>query len=115
MIPQKYQARMLNELHNQHPGIVRMKALSRIHVWFPGIDSHIEQAVKRCSDCQRLSRDPIKAFIHPWDWPTRPFDRVHIDFFGPLFGINFLVDPQSKLIEVEIMCSTNTYATVTTL
>ena len=45
MIPQKYQARMLNELHNKHPGIVRMKALSRIHVWFPGIDSHIEQTV----------------------------------------------------------------------
>ena len=57
-----------------------IKALSCIHVWFPGTDSHIQQTVKRCSDCRRLSRDTIKASAHPWDWPTRPFDSVHIDF-----------------------------------
>ena len=116
VITQKYQARMLNELHNQHPGIVIMKVLSRIYVWLPGIDLHIEQTVKRCSDCQRLSRDPIKAFVHPWDWPTQLFDRVHVDFLGPFFGKSclLLVDSHSKWIEVEITRSTTTYATVTT-
>ena len=38
VVPRSLEAKVLRELHNQHLGIVRMKSLSRIHVWFPGID-----------------------------------------------------------------------------
>ena len=63
-----------------------MKVLARIHVWFPGIDKSIEETVQRCPGCQRIAKDPPKAFVHPWNWPTKPFDRIHIDFFGPFYG-----------------------------
>ena len=33
VIPKKYQSTLLAELHQDHPGIVRMKALARRHVW----------------------------------------------------------------------------------
>ena len=35
--------RVLQELHYQNPGIVKMKTLSRMYVWFPGIDKEIEE------------------------------------------------------------------------
>ena len=44
VIPKSLQNTIIHELHHQHPGIVRMKALSRIHVWFPGIDKKISRS-----------------------------------------------------------------------
>jgi len=35
IIPLKYRPHIMQELHSSHPGVVRMKALSRIHVWQP--------------------------------------------------------------------------------
>ena len=81
LIPYQHREKVLAELHNGHHGVVRMKGLSRIHVWYPGIDKDIEQLVSRCHECSKNKNKPAKVFIHPWDWPTKPFDRVHVDFF----------------------------------
>ena len=70
VIPYKYREWILNELHMGHPGIVRMKGLSRIHVWYPKIDDNIGAMVKSCQECTTNKNKPVKAFIHPWDWPT---------------------------------------------
>ena len=81
IVPEIYRKVILAELHNGHPGIIRMKGLARIHVWYPGIDVDIETTVKSCYECSKNQNRPPKAIIHPWDWPTSAFDRVHIDFF----------------------------------
>ena len=47
--PIRYQKDMLEELHVGHPGIVRMKELVRSYLWWPNIDSEIEQTVRNCS------------------------------------------------------------------
>ena len=47
-------ADVLKELHTGHPGIVRMKALVRVHAWWPLIDEHIEGTVRSCMDCQSI-------------------------------------------------------------
>ena len=39
IIPEQLRNKVLKELH--HPGISRMKSLSRIHIWFPNIDHEI--------------------------------------------------------------------------
>ena len=33
LVPAKYRAAVLSELHLNHPGMVRMKSLARLHVW----------------------------------------------------------------------------------
>ena len=76
VLPLKFRARVLSDLYNGHPGIVRMKGLSRIHVWYPEIDQDIENTVHSCHECSKHKNKPAKAFIHPWNWPTGPFDRV---------------------------------------
>ena len=29
--------------------------------------------------------------LHPWSWPPRPWQRIHLDFLGPFQGSMFLV------------------------
>ena len=51
VIPTKFCSKLLDELHSCHMGIVRMKALARQHVWWPGIDEDIEKIGKSCVSC----------------------------------------------------------------
>ena len=46
VIPFQLRENILIELHENHPGIVRMKALACSHVWWPNMDSEIELNVK---------------------------------------------------------------------
>ncbi|KRY35449.1 Transposon Tf2-8 polyprotein [Trichinella spiralis] len=45
IIPLQARHKIFKELHIGHPGIVRMKALSRSYVWWPKLDSEIENLV----------------------------------------------------------------------
>ena len=81
VIPSCYRHKILSKLHKNHPGMSRMKSLSRLYIWFPNIDKQIEKLVKTCETCEKLSNNPNKSPPHPWYWPIKPMDRVHIDFF----------------------------------
>ena len=49
------------------------------------------------------------APLHPWEWPTKPWSRLHVDFAGPFQGKTFivLVDSLSKWPEVATIPSTS--------
>ena len=58
IIPPKGRDALLRELHDTHPGIVKMKALARSYLWWPGLDMEIERHVKDCNACQIHSGQP---------------------------------------------------------
>ena len=91
-------SKVLSELHTDHPGICRMKALARSYVWWPTIDNDIETLVKACLPCLSVKSYPLKSPLNPWLWPSQPWSRIHIDFAGPLFGKTHLIiiDAHSK-------------------
>ena len=65
IVPPQEQQRVLEELHAGHPGVVRMKGLSRTIVWWPELDGDIERNVQGCSNCQETRNAPTKAPWHP--------------------------------------------------
>ena len=110
IIPPQGRQQILNELHNGHPGVARMKSLARMYVWWPKMDEQIEQTVRHCSACQQNRAAPPKAPLHPWEWPNKPWSRLHIDFAGPVQGHMLLViiDAHSKWIEAFAVRSATT-------
>ena len=116
VIPKIYQENMLDELHKEHQGISRTRALARSYMWWPKMDTDIEKLIQGCSACQTVARSPPKAPLHPWPWTSRVFQRVHVDFGEfekqQLF---VLVDVHSGWIEVAPMNSTTAEKTIEVL
>ena len=52
VVPGSLRTKVLEQLHDVHPGMTRMKALARSYVWWPGIDKDVESAVRHCRTCQ---------------------------------------------------------------
>ena len=104
----------LKELHDSHPGISRMKSLSRSYIWWPGMDSEIENAVRDCIPCQQSRKLAPQAPLHPWEWPGRPWYRLHVDYAGPFENemILIIVDAHSKYIDAHVTSSTSSQATI---
>ena len=108
---------MLQSLHENHPGISRMKSIARSYVWWYGLDKAIEQLAHSCLPCQAVKNVPAAAPLHPWIWPNAPWTRIHMDFTGPFQGHMFfvVVDAHSKWPEVVQMSTTTTAATLKAL
>jgi hypothetical protein len=114
VIPTSLRASVLDELHIGHMGISKMKALARSYCYWRNIDSDIEQMVKACRSCCTTQNNVRKIQPHPWDFPKRAWERVHVDYAGPFMDHNFLiiVDAYSKWPEIIKTKSTNAAATI---
>ena len=88
-------------VHDSHPGVTGMKRLARSYVWWPGMDAELEGAVKRCAKCQEDHKPPPRSPMRPWEWPDRPWARLHADYAGPIQGkmVLVVVDGHSKWME----------------
>ena len=113
IVPAPARQTVLHELHEGHPGICKMKSLARMYVWWPGIDADIDKSVRLCQACQAVQSLPPHVPLTPWQWPSRPWTRLHLDFAGPFENHMFLVliDAYSKWIETFVT-SSSTSSTV---
>ena len=82
---------MLKLLHSSHSGVVKMKALARSYIWWPGIDVQIERIAQHCGQCEENARQPTRAPLRPWLFPQEPWSRVHLDYAGPIENRMILV------------------------
>ena len=91
-----------------------MKSLARQFVWWPKLDSDIDNMVKSCSTCAVSGADPLPTVLHPWEWPSQPWSRIHVDYAGPLYGKMYLIiiDAHSKWLEVHITSGCTTATTI---
>ena len=117
VVPEKLRSRIIEELHEGHVGVVKVKALARNYVWWPKIDREIEELTKSCAGCQQNRNSPPEAPIHPWEYPDKPWTRIHVDFAGPFLGSMFLiiVDSYSKWPIVKQMRKTTSSQTIEVL
>ena len=104
-IPTNLRKQILSELHSIHLGIVKTKAVARSYVWWPGLDSDIEDLTKTCQLCLENADNPPRAMLNCWTWPVGPNYRIHADFCGPIEGHMYLVitDAHSKWLDIREM------------
>ena len=117
VLPPKLRPKIMNELHSSHAGSSRMKELARSYVWWPNLDKDLEELCNSCPDCLSTRSNPPKAELHPWEWPTRPWHRIHVDYAGPVNGRYFLiiVDAHSKWVDIYHTKGTTSSETISCL
>ena len=116
VIPVKFRDRLLNELHGNHPGICKMKALTQRYLWWPSLDKDIEAKVKICSVCGAVQITPQHAPLQSWNWPSRVWQRLHIDYSQKeRSNLLVVIDSYSKWLEVFDMKNTSAESTMDTL
>ena len=67
IVPPNLREIVLDELHQTHAGMSRMKSLARCYCWWPLMDTEIENRVKSCVDCMNHQQNPALATLHPWE------------------------------------------------
>ncbi len=117
VVPEQGRAGLLEQLHQSHPGMSKMKGLARSYLWWPNLNSDIETRVRDCTICQEQRKSPVRAPLHPWEWPRQPWRRIHMDYAGPFLGKLFLIiiDAHSKWIDAYPVSSATTAATLVCL
>ena len=85
--------------------VVKVKALVRSYIWWPGIDVQIERIAQHCGQREENARQPTKSPLRPWLFPQEPWSRVHLDYAGPIENrlILVAVDSYSKWISAMVV------------
>ena len=108
IIPPKNRNRVLEELHETvYRTNCRTKAYAISYIWWPSVDSQMEEYLKSCESCQMFRNKPAHAPLHPWKFPARDWERIHIDYgtFDKKMLL-IIIDSYSKWIEVHEVSST---------
>lgn len=113
IVPPKLHKQILDELHDGHLGMNKMKNLSRGYVYWPNLDRDIETLCRACEACRAVRDAPPHAPLHPWEFPLNPWQRLHADF-AECGGTKYLiiVDAHSKWIEALPMKCTDAKSTI---
>lgn len=117
-IPGRLRSRILQELHQTHLGITKMKQLAHRYAYWKNLDRDIEHIVKSCENCALTKATLPKVIVHPWNTTQENWERIHIDYAGPLDNkfLLVVVDAKSKWAEIRIINNTpNSQTTIVLL
>ena len=109
VMPTLLQARAVQLAHEGHQGTSKTKALIRSKVWFPGIDTAVDDAVRHCIPCQADTNRQHTEPLNMSNLPRGPWINLSIDFCGPLPSGQYLMvitDEYSRFPVVEVVRST---------
>ncbi|XP_055588819.1 uncharacterized protein K02A2.6-like [Uranotaenia lowii] len=114
VIPPRFRKRVLQQLHKRHPGVERMRSLARRYVYWPNVDDEVANLVRSCNECASVAKTDRKTTMESWPTPEKPWQRLHLDYAGPLDGNYFLilVDSYTKWPEVVRTKDITTAATL---
>ena len=82
IVPHKLCSLILHQLNEGHLGVVKMKSLARSYVWWPSMDSAIEELTKQCAGCDSTQNIPVTALLYPWEVPVTPWQCIYMSTFA---------------------------------
>lgn len=109
VIPEELQTEIIQIAHESHPGRVKTIGLVKETMWFPGLDSKVNQILDQCITCQAVVETPIKEPLKMSELPQQPWTQLVTDFYGPLKSGEYLLvvqDTYTRFPVVEIVHST---------
>ena len=69
-----------------------MKALARSYLWWPKLKNNLKiWSSHVATSCQSVKEAPPVVPLHPWIWPSKPWERIHVDLLGHI-KTNFLIE-----------------------
>jgi hypothetical protein len=104
VIPQGMRSAMLKIIHQAHLGIVLCKRRAKDVLFWPGMNSEIEDVVSRCEICQRMRSQQQKEPLLPHEVPEGPWIKIASDIFE-IDGDYFLItsDYYSEFFEINYL------------
>lgn len=117
VVPKSLRNRIMDMLHDGHPGISAMQSTARLHLYWPGFDNEIANYVNSCESCQETKPHENYVPLYPWNAPSEPWARIHIDFAGPFENKMWLIiiDAYSRWVEIFKMADITTASTISKL
>lgn len=107
VLPQILRHRIMQTAHGGHIGEMAMKRIVREYFWWPRMSSDVENFVRKCETCLRLSKKNPPVPLCSRDLPNGPWQILQIDFLSaPGFGSGeflVVVDIYSRYISVVEM------------
>ena len=78
------------------------------------ISHRMESGVEKPIAFASRTLAPASAPLHPWEWPQKPWSRLHLDYAGPFLNKMFLVlvDAHSKWLEVVPVSAATSMVTI---
>ena len=81
VIPASLRQNMLQKIHEGHLGMDKCKRRARSCIYWPHMNNHIEQIVRKCEECMKLlpakPAEPLKTH----EVPTKPWVKIASDLF----------------------------------
>ena len=106
VVPQVMNKVALQVIHEGHMGIEKCKQRARSCLYWPSMNTDVENLVNGCEVCNKFSPTIRKEPMIPYEVPSRPWEKVGVDYFT-IHNKDFLliVDYYSKYPEVIAMAS----------
>lgn len=103
VLPVVLRRKAVNAAHSVHLGMQRTKSILRDSYWWPGMNKLVEQCIGSCIKC-KWSKPHNRNFRTTWAQPEGPWQRVHVDFAGPIQDkyLLVIVDAFSNYPEVHV-------------
>ena len=72
VVPKAMQAEKLSHIHESHQGIVKSKQCARSVLFWPGMNSQIEDIVSQCTTCAQIKKAQLAKPLISHEIPDRP-------------------------------------------
>jgi hypothetical protein len=106
VIPSGLRERIVKLSHRGHQGLSKTKHLIRDFCWFPGIDTKVEETVRKCIPCLAVNnQNGCQPPVKPHELPKGPWQVIEMDLQGPYPTGEYtfvMIDRYSKWPEIAI-------------